>query len=512
MSSGRHYLLIHPPVVRNCEPPGGLARLAGMLTSAGIPNEILDLNAEGFDWLIGAEQQPANAGTRSALKRRDRITAELRSPEGYEKITRYTRGVSDLGLILKGASRPCGVTITPTDYQDDRLSPLSKEDLLTAATEEEHSPYHPLYSRRIDGIGKVSGFTHVCLSIGFLSQALPAFAMAGYLNKHHPEVIVYMGGSLITTWYRLGLIPETETFDGLVGRILPGRAEDHVELLTGLKEISAPPDYSRFPLDSYIAPGLILPFSLSWGCPWKRCTFCPERSENTPYGSLPPSAAITQLRDLADRYHPRLLHITDSEIVPGMLKRITERPPGVPWYGFARFTKELEDHRFCRELAASGCMMLQLGMESGSQSVLDAMDKGTDAARNLRIIEQLHRAGIGVFLYILFGTPEEDADSARETLTAVENISGALTGLNTAIFNMPRFSPAAGSLATGQFYNGDLSLYCSFRHPKGWNRGTVRKFIRSEYETSPGIRSVLERTPPVYTSSHAPFFISSGIT
>jgi len=53
-----------------------------------------------------------------------------------------------------------------------------------------------------------------------------------------------------------------------------------------------------------------------------------------------------------------------------------------------------------------------------------------------------------------------------------------------------------------------LSLYAEFAHPLGWNRDRVRSFIRKELETVPGIRGMLKRTPRVFSSNHAPFFLS----
>ena len=60
------------------------------------------------------------------------------------------------------------------------------------------------------------------------------------------------------------------------------------------------------------------------------------------------------------------------------------------WYGFARFTNQLSDLEFCRALYRSGCRMLNLGLESGDQSVLDAMGKGTDLETASRILTGLN--------------------------------------------------------------------------------------------------------------------------
>jgi hypothetical protein len=79
--------------------------------------------------------------------------------------------------------------------------------------------------------------------------------------------------------------------------------------------------------------------------------------------------------------------------------------------------------------------------------------------------------------------------------------------LNLAIFNMPIYGPEAQQMEAETFYEGDLSLYTDFNHPKGWNRKWVRQFLDKEFKRHPAIASILRRDPPVFTSNHAPFFV-----
>jgi hypothetical protein len=83
--------------------------------------------------------------------------------------------------------------------------------------------------------------------------------------------------------------------------------------------------------------------------------------------------------------------------------------------------------------------------------------------------------------------------------------------MNTAIFNLPINSPEAADLETSGFYEGDLSLYTDFRHPRGWDRRLVRKFLDTEFRRHPAIRPILNNHPPLFTSNHAPFFAGSAI-
>ena len=151
--------------------------------------------------------------------------------------------------------------------------------------------------------------------------------------------------------------------------------------------------------------------------------------------------------------------------------------------------------------------MLQLGVESGDQDVLDAMRKGFDLETASTVLKNLKEAGIATYVYLLFGTPSETVEKARKTLDFIAQRNDQMQFLNLAIFNLPAYGPDAQKLQTGNFYEGDLSLYRSFIHPHGWDRNLVREFLNREFKKHPAIAPLVRRNPPMFTSNHAPFFI-----
>ena len=189
------------------------------------------------------------------------------------------------------------------------------------------------------------------------------------------------------------------------------------------------------------------------------------------------------------------------------MERIAAHPPGVPWYGFARISRHLADPDFCRSLRESGCVMLQLGLESGDQSVLDEMQKGIDLGMASQALKALKQAGIATYVYLLFGTPMETMAGARKTLEFTVRHHDEIRFLNLALFNQPVFGQEAPKMITKEFYEGDLTLYTNFLHPRGWNRNLVRQFLDKEFKRHPAIAPILRRDPPLFTSNHAPFFV-----
>ena len=153
--------------------------------------------------------------------------------------------------------------------------------------------------------------------------------------------------------------------------------------------------------------------------------------------------------------------------------------------------------------------MLKLGLESGDQKVLNSMDKGIDLNMAARALTTLTNAGIATYVYLLFGTVAETRVEAERTLHFTASHSDSIGFLNLAIFNLPAYGPELEQLDTSNFYDGDLSLYRRFEHPGGWHRQQVRDFLDREFRRHPAIAPILRRDPPIFTSNHAPFFVTS---
>ncbi len=498
-------ILIHPPVAKPCEPPAGIARLAGFLRGHGHDCTLIDADLEAFFSLLDRPLDVADTWSKRARKNLDRNLAALRTPELYASPDRYQRAVADINRVVEMAGQQNNCTLSLANFQENDLSPLASRDLLHAFAYPEKNIYFSYFSTRLDTVLADRPDSHVGISVNYLSQAPASFAMAGYLKRHHPDVAVIMGGGLITSWCAN---PRWKNpFTGYIDQLIAGPGEDALlRILGGSMQHHCPPSYDGLALDRYLAPGLILPYAASSGCYWKKCSFCPEKAENNPYLPIPPRQVLADLTQLVKRTRPTLIHFLDNAISPALLHRIAENPPGVDWYGFARASAELADPRFCRNLKKSGCRMLKLGLESGDQGVLDALDKGIDLALVSRVLAALNEAGIATYVYLLFGTPAESPESARNTLDFTVRHSREIGYLNLAIFNMPLAAAEASTLAVRKADANDLSLYTDFIHPRGWNRKEVRRFLDQEFKRHPAISEIIRRDPPLFTSNHAPFF------
>jgi hypothetical protein len=506
-------LLIFAPLAKSCEAPAGIALLAGTLRGHGLTSwTLLDANLEGQLHLLGRQPPSTDTWTRRACRALPGNLEKMRSPAIYGHPARYQRAVADLNRVLEQVGFQHQLELSLANYQDAAISPLRSADLLRAAAHPQGNIFYPWFSKRLTGILEATQPSMAGFSLNYLSQAPSTFAMIGFLRKIAPRLPIVAGGGLVTSWLRGPAW--NNPFAGLIDHLIAGPGEVPLLKLLGLSPNGQhhSPDFQGLPQSQYLAPGFILPYAASSGCYWNRCSFCPEKAEGNPHRTLSAELVLHDLAALCRQTRPALIHLLDNAIAPELMRALIASPPAAPWYGFARVSRMLTDPDFCHGLRRSGCLMLKLGIESGDQDVLDAMDKGIDLEMVSRALNALAAAGIATYVYLLFGTPGEDLARARKTLEFTVAHSHAISFLNLAVFNMPLASPEAPALTTSTFYEGDLSLYRDFVHPLGWGRKAIRTFLEREFKRHPAIIPILQRDPPIFTSNHAPFFIGQDKT
>lgn len=543
----RPVLLVQPPHAKACEPPPGLLALAGHLRARGIPVEVADLNLEVQERLLSASSLEAGAarlaagGTagaplssaRRAVRRAPEGLAALRREETYREWGPYRAGLDAVAEGWTALSRARGARWSVSDLEVPGHSPLSSEDLLAVAREPERLPlFSELGAAARPLLDVDPGLIGV--SVTYLSQALPAFALAGELRRLGYRGRLVLGGGAVASWApRLTSgSPMFHVWDGLVA----GPGETALELLAqGTQTARAPgllapglgawnpvgrnetspvcfaPDPAGWPWGRYLAPGPILPLGASRGCYWRRCAFCPEAAQDRqPFRAGSPEALAETVLRARDAVGATRVHLTDDAVPPALLRRLARRlrGEGVAWYGFARLERQLLEPGFARELAEGGCAMLQLGVETASQRLLDRMGKGTRAADAGPILRNLAEAGIRTFVYLLFGLPGETEKEAESTVEWAADHAPSITFANLALFHLPRGSALEEDLPQDALGPDDLSLY---RAPGGpdpsgapANRRRLRALLAGA-RRHPDLRPIFARTPPGFTSNHAAF-------
>lgn len=85
----------------------------------------------------------------------------------------------------------------------------------------------------------------------------------------------------------------------------------------------------------------------------------------------------------------------------------------IVWRCFVR--ANLVSDEILKVMAESGCKEVGIGVESGSQKVLDIVNKGTTIEQNTKTIELAHKYGIRAKAFIIIGLPSESKETIAET-------------------------------------------------------------------------------------------------
>ncbi|MBE0616541.1 MAG: radical SAM protein, partial [Proteobacteria bacterium] len=470
----RPVLLVQPPHAKACEPPPGLLALAGHLRSRGVMVTVADLNVEVQERLLSEVSLKAAAGAlaargesgatlssaRRAVRRALAGLAALRREETYRTWVAYRGAADALAEGWAAVSRARGARLSISDLDVPGLSPLSSRDLRAVAESPELLPLAPELGAAAAPLLALDPAL-IGISATYLSQALPAFALAGHLRREGYRGRLLLGGSLVNSWApRLrASSPLFQVWDGMV--VGPGEAALET-LALGRDPAEAPgllapavgawdvtgtaahspmcfaPDPAGLPWNRYLAPGPILPLAASRGCYWRRCAFCPEAAQDRqPFRAGAPDTLAEAILRARDAVGASRVHLTDDAVPPGTLRRLARRlrGEGLHWYGFARLERQFLDPAFAHELAEGGCVLLQLGVETASQVLLDRMGKGTRAADAGRVLGNLTTAGIRTYVYLLFGLPGESPAEAEQTLAWAAEHAPWITFANLALFH-----------------------------------------------------------------------------
>lgn len=154
----------------------------------------------------------------------------------------------------------------------------------------------------------------------------------------------------------------------------------------------------------------------SRGCPF-RCHFCYKMYDRNTVRFHPLNVVLEEIEQLNGRFGYRNLVFADDHFLmdASRVRTITSKLKqlGIAYRCIGRADRIEED--ILRLLAETGCAEISFGIESGSQRMLDAMNKKVTVERQKQSILAAKRAGLVVKAFFVVGFPGENDDSIEET-------------------------------------------------------------------------------------------------
>lgn len=207
------------------------------------------------------------------------------------------------------------------------------------------------------------------------------------------------------------------------------------EFISNLDDIPLPA-YHLLPLEFYrMGKHRFGNIITSRGCPFS-CIFC---SSSQLYGkkwrARSPENVIHELRLLRKKYNIREIEFLDDTFTldrkraKRICELIIEERLDISWSASSRVNTI--DAELASKMKEAGCHTIYLGIESGSQKILDFIGKGIKISQSFRAVQIARKAGLNTLGSFIIGIPGETRETIRKTIKLAKKLS-----LNFAQFTL----------------------------------------------------------------------------
>jgi radical SAM superfamily enzyme YgiQ (UPF0313 family) len=192
------------------------------------------------------------------------------------------------------------------------------------------------------------------------------------------------------------------------------------------------PDFSLFDMERYIRHKnkfagtthngtRAMTVITSRGCPY-RCHFCSKSCLS--FRSMSPNKLYEMIAALKNEFNLQEIYFGD-ELFLSSKSKFRELAPrlaslNLPWAGQARVN--LVDEEFLELIKKTNCVGLGYGIESGSQKILNNMNKKITVKQIESAMKYTQRLKIPIKVQLIFGYPGEDETTLQETIDLFRQI------------------------------------------------------------------------------------------
>jgi len=253
------------------------------------------------------------------------------------------------------------------------------------------------------------------------------------------------------------------------------------------------------------------------GCPY-HCNWCAKPIWGQRYNSRSPENVAAEMKWLKENFGPDHIWFADDifGLKPNWVERfaelLREHEAVIPFKCLKR--ADLVTEKTAAALVKAGCKTVWLGAESGSQKILDAMDKGDRVEDIYLAADLLRKNGIEVGFFLQFGYPGETWDDVQKTLKMVRECAPDDIGISVS-YPLPGtkfFERVKMELGEKQNWvdSDDLAMlyrgpfpqefyrilhgrvHHEFRMRRAWRKRELRGFVRIPYYLLGMLRSEMK--------------------
>jgi len=204
-------------------------------------------------------------------------------------------------------------------------------------------------------------------------------------------------------------------------------------------DLLRPDTYPLSPHGAFFKKFPIAPITVTRGCPFP-CTYCAAHLvSGKPIRSRSVSHVIREIELLYHQYGIREIHIEDDNFtfnknfVIEFCQELLKRKLDLAWACPNGIRLDTLDEEMLNLMKKSGLYVVSVGIESGSQRILEAMQKRLTKEKISEKISLIRKVGLEVIGFFIIGYPDETKEDILETFRFAESLD--LKRANYMIFH-----------------------------------------------------------------------------
>lgn len=171
------------------------------------------------------------------------------------------------------------------------------------------------------------------------------------------------------------------------------------------------------------------------GCPYT-CKWCSTAVYGQSYRRRPANQVAEEMKMLKEKYNPDALWFVDDVFTVShkwllaFKEEVLQQDAVIPFECITR-AERLNDE-ILQLLKDVGCFRIWIGAESGSQTIIDAMDRRVDVNQVKKVIQDTNAMGIETGTFIMLGYPGETEEDITETIQYLKEANPTLYTITIA--------------------------------------------------------------------------------
>ncbi|WP_321491495.1 B12-binding domain-containing radical SAM protein [uncultured Desulfobacter sp.] len=412
-------VLAFPPRASATYVPLGIAILAPYMETAvpGTAVRLVDLNLAAWRWLAGAHPSGMDlmaflSGNRGQFLNAEHTLAHKQIWDQIRK-TMAHMGRQAEAFLAGGEAEPLFLNLLGA--LTGQLLDFDPELVGISVLFPEQVPFAAALAR---AVRQVAG-----------CRIILGGAMMSALDIHEllmgvPEIDGVVEGEGEEACAALCAGKSLEAIPGLVFRDSGGIRTNPKSRSFSLDGLPAP-DFSQLPLDAYFNPVPVLPVLFSRGCVWRRCRFCTHNFSFGGYRKKTVEAFVLEIEQACRQYHTHHFYSADEFITAQDMDAISTvilaKGLSINLHILGKPVAECTRERMAL-WAAAGCRWIGWGVETGSQRLLDLINKGTHVRDIRQVLEDAASVGIANTALMIFGLPTSTDQDLIRTLDFLTEI------------------------------------------------------------------------------------------